>query len=269
MTSTKEFPLDFAVGTGTDYGSINNSPDHFTVTLFSNDRHVERVTEESSVRARFRTRMIAPFTFRGPWQVRLNELSVCNKQSMVLTMEVHDSLKGDVWKMDLGRRVYENMWDVFEECTHVMSLLHMPRYVRVPTDMHDETIEAVMIGDVLVRALDRINIPELRTKDVLSVQELWNIMERRVNSEWLYMLKNIVWNDDGNPFGDPRDLTSKVWPSRFTFDHLSDISTDHGTHINFKWGKPKVKNVHEIMIAENRSSRPNEFRFFHITVLMN
>ena len=38
-----------------DFGSLNNSPENFTITLFSNDKRAERVSQQSSVRSQFST----------------------------------------------------------------------------------------------------------------------------------------------------------------------------------------------------------------------
>ena len=247
MSSTKEFPIDYVIGTGVDYGSINNSPDHFNVILYSNDKHVERVTEEASVRARFRTKMITPFNFKGPWQVRLQELSVRNEQSMVLQTEVIKKSTNTVVTQDpMPRRVYENMFDVYEQTVHQMSKNKVDADLSV---LDDETFSIIMYTgnyDWTIMA-EPIRLGPIKPGQT-TVHDLWKHFQVR-NS----MTDNIPTKviKETSLFIPPKDSNAKTWPANRTWQH-------NAMKANQVWKKHRT---HKVLRARNPSD-DTEFIFF-------
>lgn len=208
MSFSKAFPVNYVVGTGVDYGSINNSPDSFNVTLFSNDKHVERVTTESSVRARFRTNMITPFNFKGPWQVRLQELSVCNKQSMLIDVEIENkSLQRIIWKDSLPRRVYENMWDVYEEAVH-----HFKNVIFELPDLSKEVVYLTMYGGIYIVCIEGFILGKMQDGKN-TVLDLWEHLMKRSNEVDGLPIKVYTLSSDFIP---PKKSGATQWPSNLT-----------------------------------------------------
>ena len=69
-----------------------------------------RVSQQSSVRSHFSTALVAPLNLRGPWQVRLKELTLRNEQSHQFALEIrwksNDTL---IERRKLQRKVYDNL----------------------------------------------------------------------------------------------------------------------------------------------------------------
>ena len=246
MSFSKAFPVNYVVGTGVDYGSINNSPDAFNVTLFSNDKHVERVTTESSVRARFRTNMITPFNFKGPWQVRLQELSVCNKQSMLIDVEIENkSLQRIVWKDSLPRRVYENMWDVYEETVH-----HLTNVMLELPDLSNELVYLTMYGGIYVVCMDGFTLGKMDDGKNM-VLDLWEHLMKRSNEVVALPIKVYTTS---SKFIAPKKSGATQWPSNLTWLHGGDIYIGkwnrHPTHTGLR--QTALPNRHEFTFFPDR-----------------
>ena len=250
MSSTKEFPIDYVIGTGVDYGSINNSPDNFNVILYSNDKHVERVTEEASVRARFRTKMITPFNFKGPWQVRLQELSVRNEQSMVLQTEVIKKSTNTVVTQDpMPRRVYENMFDVYEETVHQMSKAMVDADLSV---LDDEEFSIIMYNGgrdpgKWVTVTKPIRLGPIKPGQT-TVKDLW-VQFQFCNYTTDGLPTKVI--QQASDFIPPKDSNAKTWPANRTWQ-LNAMKA------NQVWNKHRT---HTVLRAQNPAD-DTEFIFF-------
>ena len=247
MSFSKAFPVNYVVGTGVDYGSINNSPDSFNVTLFSNDKHVERVTTESSVRARFRTNMITPFNFKGPWQVRLQELSVCNKQSMLIDVEIENkSLQRIIWKDSLPRRVYENMWDVYEETVH-----HLKNVILEGPDLSKEVVYMILYAHTWVICMDGFTLGKMAAGKK-TVLDLWEHLMKRSNE--VDGLPTKVYKLASN-FIPPKKSGASQWPSYGTWLYGKNVFQKtiwkrHSTHTGLR--QTALPNKHEFTFFPDR-----------------
>lgn len=119
MDNVKEFGVGYHT-VQHDYGSLNNSPDTFTMVLFSNDlKAVRTEPDTASVRARWRTTFIAPINLEGHWEARLRRLIVRNLQSHVFRVEVHRTFNVNnqsslIRVIELPRQFYHSALDVLE-----------------------------------------------------------------------------------------------------------------------------------------------------------
>ena len=117
MSGEKQFASGFHT-TAHDFGSLNNSPQNLKILLFSNDRDViQTEPSQASVRARWRTKLIAALNLQGYWEGRIRRMIVRNTQSHVFNLEIVERGGSNkvVKNVALPRRVYENALDVMEE----------------------------------------------------------------------------------------------------------------------------------------------------------
>lgn len=119
MQNVKEFSAGYHT-VQHDYGSLNNSPETFTIVLFSNDKNAIRTEpDDASVRARWRTTFVAPINLEGHWEARLRRLVLRNLQSHVFRVEIHRTFNVNnqsrlVRVIELPRQFYHSALDVLE-----------------------------------------------------------------------------------------------------------------------------------------------------------
>ena len=144
MSSEKQFASGFHT-TAYDFGSLNKSPPNLKILMLSNDRDVVRTKpSEASVRARWRTKLIAALNLQGYWEGRIRRMIVRNTQSHVFNLEIEERGRSDkvVKSVTLPRRVYENALDVMEEIvTQLQNItLGIPKEVYSVADLSGEKI---------------------------------------------------------------------------------------------------------------------------------
>lgn len=144
MSGEKHFASGFHTA-DYDFGSLNKSPQNLKIVMLSNDKDVIRTDpSQASVRARWRTKLIAALNLQGYWEGRIRRMIVRNTQSHVFTLEIVERGGSNrvVKNVTLPRRVYENALDVMEEIvTQLQEItLGVPKEVYSIADLSGERI---------------------------------------------------------------------------------------------------------------------------------
>ena len=206
-----------------DFGSLNNSPKNFSITLFSSNKKAERVSQQSSVRSHFSTTLVAPLNLRGPWQVRLKELTLRNEQSHQFVLEIwlksNDTL---LERRMLPRKVYENLWDIYEEFFNYRSTVSVTYQVTLYT--HVDLAAEVFQPDCLKRTVR------------------WN-----KGKAWFWIVEPFNFGDKANLLFDEAPTTIlRVWErmaerlcviTHMTNGHMTEMTLSLYNQFMYKGGK--------------------------------
>lgn len=184
-----------------DFGSINRGSERYYVQLFSHDIHAERMDKDrASVRAYFKTPFVANMNLREPWEVRVKQGVFRNEQNVVAKIKVfRKSDDALVKEVDLPRRVYNNLWELFEQS--YQSLTNMPVTTNLMA-INEFTQERINIGVMFKNGNENslffipevdLNLPSLTTDYSISNRELGKMFFDAINDTSYRWPHKFIW----------------------------------------------------------------------------